>query len=544
MAPGRAGRGGRPPRHSEDHGRSPEQSDDSPCVNWVEHRVRVQDPRPPPPVPDLSPIRLMDDGDDDASIRPIRRVIVSEDERESPPRRSSPSAQHRRRSLFLQLRDASVGAEVAELGAELSNRRIQRLAVVAAVSIAAVRLLRRAGMGPSFVGALATFVAAYGSVGAVLRVLVRAGLELLARASNRTASTNLSSGLEVLTKDLAQLTSVYAYATILVVSAAWRRIQPQAPDRRALFYDPSLLPDPLRQFGGERLSELVQLGFLSLFSWRLTQIGTRSVRAMMPEQSAAAAKPLEELLHTAGGVLGLMFVAARASGAGFQGLLRALGLSGVALALGSQTVIQDLITFVSIVLDQPFVLGDVVSLRGIEGTVEGIGLKSTRIRGFDGVLYVIANRDVSGSTVTNMSARLVAGRRAFVCFEMSPLTSSARIYRLPEVAARAARAANQPGCEASAQVTGFGDKGIKVTICVWSNTEPVLQYPDWTEARHAVLCSVLAAFEREGMELACTAALKVAPGYMGRASPTLMGETRPSCPTTPMAAWVSDQATT
>ena len=67
-------------------------------------------------------------------------------------------------------------------------------------------------------------------------------------------------------------------------------------------------------------------------------------------------------------------------------LVAGLGIGGVALALAVQNILGDLFACAAIALDKPFVVGDFIVVDNLRGTVESVGLKTTRVRGLDGEL--------------------------------------------------------------------------------------------------------------------------------------------------------------
>ncbi len=82
-------------------------------------------------------------------------------------------------------------------------------------------------------------------------------------------------------------------------------------------------------------------------------------------------------------------------------LVAGLGVGGVAVALALQTILGDLFASLSIVLDKPFVIGDFIIVDEYLGTVEYIGLKTTRIRSLSGEQIVFSNSDLLKSRVRN-----------------------------------------------------------------------------------------------------------------------------------------------
>lgn len=93
------------------------------------------------------------------------------------------------------------------------------------------------------------------------------------------------------------------------------------------------------------------------------------------------------------------------SGYNAAGLLAGLGIGGLAVALAGKETLANLFGSLAVLIDQPFQVGDLICQGGIEGTVEKIGLRSTRVRTAEGFLVSIPNQNVTTSEVTNLSAR-------------------------------------------------------------------------------------------------------------------------------------------
>jgi small-conductance mechanosensitive channel len=97
-------------------------------------------------------------------------------------------------------------------------------------------------------------------------------------------------------------------------------------------------------------------------------------------------------------------------GVNITGLVAGLGIGGIAVALAVQNILGDLLASLSIVLDKPFVIGDFVVVDSLSGTIEHIGLKTTRIRSINGEQLIFSNTDLLKSRIRNfkrMSERRV-----------------------------------------------------------------------------------------------------------------------------------------
>jgi len=88
-------------------------------------------------------------------------------------------------------------------------------------------------------------------------------------------------------------------------------------------------------------------------------------------------------------------------GVNITGLVAGLGIGGVAVALALQNILGDLFASLSIALDKPFVIGDFITVDQLAGTVEHVGLKTTRIRSLSGEQLVFSNGDLLKSRVRN-----------------------------------------------------------------------------------------------------------------------------------------------
>jgi hypothetical protein len=85
-------------------------------------------------------------------------------------------------------------------------------------------------------------------------------------------------------------------------------------------------------------------------------------------------------------------------------VITSLGMGGILVAVSSQALLQDIIASLTLIMDKPFEKGDYITAGGrVSGTVENIGLKTTRIRDSDGSLLVLPNRDLCNTAIDNHS---------------------------------------------------------------------------------------------------------------------------------------------
>jgi small-conductance mechanosensitive channel len=97
----------------------------------------------------------------------------------------------------------------------------------------------------------------------------------------------------------------------------------------------------------------------------------------------------------------VVLVALDNAGVNVTALVTGLGIGGIAVALAAQNILGDLFASISIMLDKPFVLGDSIAVGDFNGTVEHIGIKTTRLRSVSGEQVIFANNDLLQSRVRN-----------------------------------------------------------------------------------------------------------------------------------------------
>lgn len=179
-------------------------------------------------------------------------------------------------------------------------------------------------------------------------------------------------------------------------------------------------------------------------------------------------------------------------------LVTGLGIGGIAIALAAQKTVENLFGSVSILVDQPFRVGDAIRVDGVEGTVENIGLRSTRVRTLDRTLVVIANGKLADMRTECLTAR---DRMRFATkLRLSTATTTAQLAALVADLEAVLRAHEKVDPETIVvRFSAVGDGSLDVdAICAVTTT----QWTEFTGFRHALLLGCVEATRRAGVELA------------------------------------------
>ncbi|MBI2407042.1 MAG: mechanosensitive ion channel family protein [Gemmatimonadetes bacterium] len=195
----------------------------------------------------------------------------------------------------------------------------------------------------------------------------------------------------------------------------------------------------------------------------------------------------------------LVLLALQNYGVNITTLITGLGVGGIAIALAVQNVLGDLFAALSIVLDKPFLVGDYVVVDQLEGTVEKVGLKTTRIRSLSGEQIVFSNADLLKSRIRNYAG--IMGRRFLVQTTVTLGTDAGRLSVVPDIFRKAV--------EGQPYVTFQRSHLVGSTLAGHEfETAFVVVHPEYLvamDARQAILLRVYSALEREGIVLAAPA---------------------------------------
>ena len=193
-------------------------------------------------------------------------------------------------------------------------------------------------------------------------------------------------------------------------------------------------------------------------------------------------------------------------------LVAGLGVGGIAVALATQNILGDLFASLSIVLDKPFVVGDFIVVDNLRGTVERVGIKTTRIRSLDGELLVFANADLLKSRIQNYQRMME--RRVLFSVGVTYQTQNEKVGRITQWLREAVEA--QPGTRFDrAHFKEYGDSALVFEIVYYVLTR---DYNTFMDVQQAINLAIFARFEREDVDFAYpTRTLHIAGGLAAKA---------------------------
>lgn len=134
-------------------------------------------------------------------------------------------------------------------------------------------------------------------------------------------------------------------------------------------------------------------------------------------------------------ILGVFIVMGNIFNVNIAALATGLGIGGVALAMASKESLENLLGSFTIFFDQPFTVGDVVTVGAVTGTIEKVGFRSTRIRTFDKSLVTLPNKKMIDAELDNLGLRSVRRVKFNVglTYETSPDQIRSIVYDIQEM---------------------------------------------------------------------------------------------------------------
>ena len=177
-------------------------------------------------------------------------------------------------------------------------------------------------------------------------------------------------------------------------------------------------------------------------------------------------------------------------------LVTGLGIGGIAVALAVQNVLSDLFASLSIVLDKPFVSGDFIVVGELAGSVEYVGVKTTRIRSLSGEQLVFSNNDLLTSRIRNFGR--MNERRVVFQLGVTYQTPAEKLEQIPVMIHEVVEAQEHVRFDRS-HFAAYGDFALNFETVYYVGSSNYTQHMDILQA---INLSIYRRFAAEGIEFA------------------------------------------
>lgn len=177
-------------------------------------------------------------------------------------------------------------------------------------------------------------------------------------------------------------------------------------------------------------------------------------------------------------------------------VIAGLGIGGVAVALAAQALLGDLFSYFAILFDRPFEIGDFIIIGEYLGTIEHIGIKTTKIRSLGGEQLIFSNTDLTSSRVRNY--KRMGKRRVVFKLGVTYNTPLKKLKEIPGVIEKAIKDVKDTAFD-RAHFFSYGDFSLIFEVVYYVMSRDYNKYMDIQEA---INLSTKEEFENRGIEFA------------------------------------------
>ena len=241
--------------------------------------------------------------------------------------------------------------------------------------------------------------------------------------------------------------------------------------------------------------------FIGYGAWRAAPMCRLLLRSAENHLDLATNKTMGRFFENIYKVLVVVFAGIAALdqlGVPVTGLLTGAGVAGLAISLAAQSTLSSLIAGITLVLEHPFGIGDYIILSSVEGTVEDISFRSTRIRNADNVVITIENSKVCAEYIQNANQR--TSRLWQFTLGLTYDTTEEQIQRVTQDLTQLLQ--DQPTVQpngVTVTLDKFNDYSIDILVRVYLTTLP---YADYLKERHRLNLLIMQTVKNAGCEFA------------------------------------------
>ena len=178
-------------------------------------------------------------------------------------------------------------------------------------------------------------------------------------------------------------------------------------------------------------------------------------------------------------------------------LITGFGISGLAVGMAANSTISSMFGTLSIFSDKAYKIGDYIIVNGVEGTVEDVNIRSTKLRSLDNYLHIVPNSSVATGNICNISA---AKRRRFVeTFGLVYETSDEMLEKAVHIVEEILKADEQVSNDYVVYVDSLSASSIDIKCIAYAKTRA---YNEMLKIKSRVILEVVKRFRAEGLSFA------------------------------------------
>jgi MscS family membrane protein len=258
----------------------------------------------------------------------------------------------------------------------------------------------------------------------------------------------------------------------------------------------------LPEMGSTAVGNATTLFFIVFIAWSLTNLLTAMRSTYLDPLIDASESKLDDQIvpiveRSLKIVIWSMAILLIFSNMGYDiiSLIAGLGIGGLALALAAQDMLSNIFGSVTIFADRPFQVDDVVTVAGHTGTMEDVGLRTCRMKTFDGTLVTVPNKALVGGPIENLSYR--TARKFSGTIGLVYETTSDDLDRAMDTIKEILEANELVREDFSVRFSNFGDSALELSVLYW-----VVPPSEYFDVVSEVNRAIKRAFDKAGFDMA------------------------------------------
>lgn len=221
----------------------------------------------------------------------------------------------------------------------------------------------------------------------------------------------------------------------------------------------------------------------------------RSFEVSKDEGREQRIKPILSFVNFLIWIIGILFILDNL-GIQISTIVAGLGIGGIAVAFAAQALLSDLFSYFVINFDRPYTIGDFVIFEDKVGTIEKIGIKSTRVRALSGEMIVVSNTNLLNMKLHNY--KTLEKRRVVFSLGVIYGTPSEKLKRIPDMI-KSIIAEHEKAEVDRSHFKTYGSFSLDFETVYYIYSSDYVEYMD---IQQAVNLAIYEAFEKEGIEFA------------------------------------------
>lgn len=251
-------------------------------------------------------------------------------------------------------------------------------------------------------------------------------------------------------------------------------------------------------------NHVIRVAILFIITFFILRILTSSIRYSIykfirkQENSEIKEKQAQGLILILNGIvwcLGMVFLINNL-GYNVTTIITGLGIGGIAIALAAQAVLSDIFSYFVIFFDRPFEIGDYITTGTEMGSVEYIGIKTTRIRSISGEQIIFSNKDLTDSRIRNYKRML--RRRVLFKIGVTYQTTPEQLKKIPEIIKQVIKSKENITFDRS-NFSGIGDFRLDFETVYYVESPDYYLYMD---VQQSIYLEIFEMFSKENIEFA------------------------------------------